>query len=163
MNITFRDITKDNFEDIVSLEMNEEQKGFVEGPMYSIAECYVDKKWIPKAIYNDEIPVGFAFYSIETEPQDHAFLHRLMIDKHFQGTGLGKASVEAIVDYFKAEYPQIKYVELIHYKDNAAGARLYDATGFALTGEERESGPCLCEKGTENDLRYVELVRRRDY
>lgn len=53
-----------NFDDIVDLEINEEQKNYVASNVYSLAEAYAtnaDGKGaaMPFGIYDGEIPVGF--------------------------------------------------------------------------------------------------------
>ncbi len=161
--ITFRNITRENFDTIVDLKVNDDQLAFMEGPLYSLAECTFEDSYIAKAIYNDETVVGFILYYFVSDDPDYVYLHRFMIDKSQQGKGLGKAAILASLDMFKTEFPSIECVELMHYSDNKAGAAAYAALGFEPTGENRESGPCRCELGTTNPERYTEIVRRKYY
>ena len=89
--ITLREITRDNLLAVTELEMEESQMGFVEDNLWSMAECYVEPTFIPKAIYDDEKLIGFVlYYFVAGDPDkdddpDYVFLHRIMIDKHEQG------------------------------------------------------------------------------
>jgi len=163
--IEFKDITKDNFEEVVHVDMADSQKGFVENAMYSLAECYVQPYWYPRCVYDGDIPVGFVFYYFVPEDKeknpDLVFLHRIFVDKNQQRKGYGLKILDAFMDYAKEQFPTIKCVELIHYPDNVAGAALYDKAGFKLTGEKRKSAPGFFEQGSKDPDRQVELVRRR--
>lgn len=48
--IRLKEITKDNLIPVTDLEMEDSQKGFVEDNLFSIAECYLYKEFIPKVI-----------------------------------------------------------------------------------------------------------------
>lgn len=161
--ITFRNITRENFDAVISLEVSEKQLAFMESPLYSLAECTFEDSFIAKAIYNNETVVGFILYYFVEDDPDYVFVHRLMIDKSQQGKGFGKGALLAGMDIFKEEFPSIGCVELMHYPDNKTGAAVYESLGFECTGENRESEPCRCEIGTTNPDRYVEIVRRKYY
>ncbi|WP_130862074.1 GNAT family N-acetyltransferase [Bacilliculturomica massiliensis] len=161
--ITFKNVDRENFTAVISMEVNDAQKGFMEDNLYSLAECAFEESFVAKAIYSDDRPVGFMLYYFVEDDPDYVFLHRLMIDRSQQGKGLGRAALLAAMDLFKEEFPSIACVELMHYPDNKIGAAMYDALGFLPTGEHRESEPCRCEKDTKDENRYVEIVRRKYY
>lgn len=161
--ITFRDIDPDNFQAVINMKVNDDQKGFMEDNLYSLAECAFEKSFVTKVIYNEDMPVGFMLYYFVADIPDYVFLHRLMIDKSQQGNGLGRAALTAAMDLFKEEFPTIACVELMHYPDNKIGAAMYQSLGFEPTGENRESEPCRCEADTKDENRYVEIVRRKYY
>ena len=83
-------VTKDNIIPVTDLEMEDSQKGFVEDNLFSLAECWLYKEFIPKAIYDDDTLIGFVLYYLVEGDPDYVFLHRIMIDKHMQGKGYGK-------------------------------------------------------------------------
>lgn len=161
--ITFKNIDRENFEAVISMEVNDSQKGFMEDNLYSLAECAFEEAFVAKAIYSDHSPVGFMLYYFVADDPDYVFLHRLMIDKSQQGKGLGRAALTEAMDLFREEYPTIACVELMHYPDNKIGAAMYEALGFAPTGEHRESEPYRLERDTRDENRYVEIVRRKYY
>ncbi|MCR4712181.1 MAG: GNAT family N-acetyltransferase [Clostridia bacterium] len=159
-------VTKENLIPVTDLEMEESQKGFVEDNLFSIAECYLYPEFIPKAIYDDETLIGFVlYYLVEgTEGEaDHVFLHRIMIDKRQQGKGYGVRSLLACCEAFRREFPEIGFVELIHYPDNDRAAAVYEKAGFHLTGERVKSAPGRIERGSRDENRTYEIARRRYY
>ncbi len=161
--ISFRNISRDNFQAVIAMDVNDFQKGFMEGNLYSLAECSFEEDFVPKAIYDDETPVGFMLYYFVPGDPDYVFLHRFMIDRRWQGKRLGNEALRASVGYFRQEYPSIGCIELMHYPDNIIGATLYKKLGFEMTGEIRESEPCLCDQGTSDENRFREIVRRHYY
>ena len=161
--INFKEIDKDNFKAVINMEVNDDQKGFMENNLYSIAECTFEKDFVAKAVYDDDEPVGFVLYYFVKDDPDYVFLHRFMINKNQQGKKLGRAALNVAVNMFKEEFPSIACVELMHYPDNLKAEYLYESLGFKPTGENRESEPCLCENGTADKNRYVEIVRRKFY
>jgi diamine N-acetyltransferase len=174
--IRFDRVTSENFEAVIQLRMKEDQQDLMENNLYSLAEAKVFDYLEPRAIYDDEKLIGFILYyfqpagvvrdmgpgegehEIHSDGMDYVYLKRLMIDKSWQGRGLGRKAMEAAVDFFKEEYPSIGFVELMHYLDNASGASLYESSGFVSTGEIRRT----IRPGTE-DVFDEELVRRKYY
>lgn len=167
--IELREVTRDNLMAVTELEMEPDQMGFVEDNLWSMAECYVEPTFIPKAIYDDEKLIGFVLYyfvegdkSKENDP-DYVFLHRIMIDKNQQGHGYGVRSLDACCEQFKKEFPSIGCVELIHYPNNDRGAHVYEKAGFVLTGDAVESAPGRIERGSKDPNWTYEVVRRKYY
>ncbi len=166
--ITLRPITKENLIPVTDLQMEDSQMGFVEDNLFSIAECYLYEEFIPKAIYDDEELIGFVlYYFVEGTPEngdiDYVFLHRIMVDKSQQGKGYGVRVLDACVDEFKKEFPSIGCVELIHYPDNDRAAAVYEKAGFKLTGGSVKSAPGRIERGSSDENRTYEVIRRRYY
>ena len=60
--IRFEMVTPDNFEGVISLKLREDQIGFLENNLYSLAESKVFDYLEPRAIYNDEELIGFMLY-----------------------------------------------------------------------------------------------------
>jgi len=161
--LSLREITKENLIAVTDLQMEDSQAGFVEDNLWSIAECYLYEEFIPKAIYDDETPVGFVLYYFVEDDPDYVFLHRIMIDKHQQGKGYGVRSLELCFEEFKKEFPSIGCVELIHYPDNDRAAAVYEKAGFKLTGGRVKSAPGRIERGSTDINRTYEVTRRRYY
>lgn len=161
----FRKITGENLDQVIELEMEEDQKGFVEDNLYSMAQCAVYDHYRPLAIYVGKEPVGFILYYFVKDKDgegDYVYLHRIMVDKDYQGRGYGGQALDLALDHFKRDYPSIAFVELMHYEDNDA-ASLYESRGFKETGELRDSSPGRIEAGTKAKNRYYEVVRRHYY
>ena len=174
--IRFEMVTPENFEEVINLKLKEEQIGFLENNLYSLAESKVFDYLEPRAIYNDDTLIGFLLYyfqpdgverqigpgegkhEIHADGKDYIYFKRLMLDEKYQGKGLGRASMEASLEYFKEQHPSAAFVELMHYMDNDTGASLYESVGFKSTGEVRRT----LRPGTEDEY-DEELVRRMYY
>ena len=173
--IRFAHVTPQNFEAVINLKLRDDQVGFLENNLYSLAESKVFDYLEPRAIYNDDELIGFMLYYFQPlgvvremgpgeghheihADGDYVYFKRLMLDETQQGKGLGRASMEAAGRYFKEEYPSIKFVELMHYLDNETGASLYESLGYQSTGEIRRT----LRPGTEDEY-DEELVRRMYY
>ena len=61
---------------------------------------------------------------------------RFMIDERFQGRGLGRKAMEAVLDYIRT-YPcgKADYCWLSYEPENEAAKSLYSKFGFAENGE----------------------------
>lgn len=100
---------------------------------------------------------GEGVHEIDSGGKDYLYFKRLMIDEKFQGKGLGRSVLQEAKTFFKSEYPSISFIELMHYKDNEAGASLYEAAGYIATGEIRKT----IRPGSETV--YDEEIVRRCY
>ena len=174
--IHFEPVTPQNFEAVINLTLKDEQVGFLESNLYSLAEAKVFDYLEPRAIYDDAQLIGFMLYyfqphdvtrkmgpgegqhEVHADGKDYVYFKRLMMDKSCQGKGLGRAAMKAAAVYFKEAYPSIAFVELMHYLDNATGASLYESLGYRSTGEVRRT----LRPGTA-DVYDEELVRRMYY
>jgi len=149
MNIELREITWDNVDDVVGLEVEESQKSYVYPNGYSLAHAYVatkDEEYpdIPFAIYNDEILVGFTlmnFYPADKNKyrnDDEAcyYISRLMIDKKYQGKGFGRKGMEKVLAFLKT-FPQGEAgsIYLSYGPVNTVAAKFYASLGFVETGQ----------------------------
>ena len=79
--VRLRDVTADNWEEVVDLEVSDEQEDFVADNAYSLAESKFDPYVKPRAIYAGKRVVGFLMYeSLESDGRPHDYsIYRLMI------------------------------------------------------------------------------------
>ena len=100
-------VDTDNFEALIKLTVNDDQKNFVASNIYSLAEAYATNAEAnfakPFGIYVGEKPVGFLMIGYneagieENAPQilkNNYSLWRIMIDKNHQGKGFGREAME---------------------------------------------------------------------
>ena len=90
--VTLREITADTVRAICALETNEYQKDFVSPNAVSIAQAHFAPSALFRAVYAGETPVGFLMW----RPEDGGsvcYLWRLMIDRHHQSRGYGRAAM----------------------------------------------------------------------
>lgn len=124
-------ITVQNWETAASLELEPEQRGFVRSNAWSIAESLYHPELKPFGIYRGGTMVGFLMYG--TAWQDGSvWLFRLMIDRNYQGQGLGKEALERVIRRMRDEgYTD---VNIGWDPENEIAERLYLKAGFESTG-----------------------------
>ena len=143
--VTLRDVTADNWEEVVDLKVSKEQKGFVTSNAYSLAESKFDPYVRPRAIYAGRRVVGFLMYeTLESEGRPHEYsIYRLMIDKRQQGKGYGRRALERAIDEIKQD-AQAKRITICYEPENAVSEQFYRSVGFREVGLD-EDGEIIAE------------------
>lgn len=131
--IQFKEITRENFWECVSLEVAEGQNDFVTTNAVSIAQAKVQPECIPLAIYDGEDMVGFLMYCIDEDDSEY-WIYRMMIDQKHQSKGLGKKSLELLLSNIKEDKSRNKIFLGVH-KESTAAVRLYEGCGFKFDGQ----------------------------
>ena len=132
--VELRQITKDNYFEIIKLNVSENQKSFVATNTQSLAQAWVFyNSAYPFAIYSDNIPVGFLMLGYHEEKNIYD-IWRLMIDENHQCKGYGKAAMHLAIEYLKKEYNATE-ISLSFAPDNTVAESLYKSIGFEPTGE----------------------------
>jgi diamine N-acetyltransferase len=99
--VSLRQITAETVRAICNLEVLQEQKGFVAPNSVSIAQAYFEPDAWFRAIYADEIPVGFVMLYIDAEKSEY-FLWRFMIDAHYQKLGFGSQALNLVIEHVRS-------------------------------------------------------------
>jgi len=133
MSIRLAEITADNWEDVIDLEVFEEQGSFVADNAYSLAEAAYNPHCIPLAIYNGDELVGFMMYHPPYEEDNDYWFFRFMIDKDHQRKGYGKAAMQIILDKIKEDKAHNR-VFLSFESENTGAKALYESFGFVPDG-----------------------------
>jgi diamine N-acetyltransferase len=135
--ISFREINKETLGEILALEVNENQRQFVATNAKSIAQAHFagDVAWF-RAIYANEIPIGFLMLSDDREKQEY-FLWRFMIDRRYQRRGFGWKALALIVEHVKT-LPGAKELLLSYHPGEGSPAPFYHAFGFVDDGRVEE-------------------------
>jgi len=136
-----RPVTKDNWRQLIRLQVREDQRHFVASNLYSIAESQFgddfEGHWDlhPFGIFDDgDEPVGFLMYGFNFEhPKQQAFIQRLMVDEKFQGKGYGRFGMQKVLEIFRAD-ERIREVGISYEPENEAARKLYASLGFSETG-----------------------------
>ena len=104
MSIRLENVSIDNFEKVLSLQISEEQKDFVSSPVYALAQAYVYYKTAyPFAIYNDDVIIGFIMFGFY-ESRNKYTLWKFLIDKQYQNKGYGKEALLQGIQYVKEQF-----------------------------------------------------------
>ena len=134
--ISFRKVTKHNFEDIITLDAGKEGANHVAKNYYSLLEAFFEHSIDNvRGIYFDKELVGLVYYY---RFNNTIWLHRLMIDEKHQNKGIGKQVLQILLKkIIKEEQP--------------------DKIEF-LT-----SNPILLSKASEYDFKKANNERSKNY
>lgn len=144
--VTLRELTRENWEACVALELTEEQREWVESNAVSIAESRFYPSMAPRTIYAGDEMVGFVMYSQTPDPRDPEegkhYIHRLMIDHRQQGRGYGRAAMQQVLALLTA-IPTCRTIWIGYLPDNDLARHFYASLGFEEQGEAPWGGDWL--------------------
>ncbi len=133
MNIRLEKVSIDNFENVLSLQISEEQKDFVSSPAYALAQAYVYYKTAyPFAIYNDDVIIGFIMFGFYESRKQYT-LWKFLIDKQYQNKGYGKEALLQGIQYAKEQFRCTELYTGVAI-ENQVAEHLYEKIGFKKTG-----------------------------
>ena len=131
--VSLREVTSDTFRQIIDLKVRPDQEQFVAPNVGSIAEAYFEPKAWFRAIYADEMPVGFVMlYDDEAKPE--YFLWRFMIDARYQRHGFGRQALLLVIDHVRTR-PGAREFGLSYIPAEGGPEEFYSSLGFVNTGK----------------------------
>lgn len=135
-------LTRDNWQDVIPLDIADEQRRFLETPsvLHAVAEVQFYPTYTAYAIYDDQTVVGFVTYDYLPEDPSKWWIPLLIIDHRYQGKGYGRAALQAIIKSIREGAPDCQEIALNYKPDNAVAERLYLSVGFQKTDEIDERG-----------------------
>lgn len=142
MNIQFQSINEHNRQQVLQLSIKEDQTGYIESIPQCLEEADKNTHWCPLAIVDNDTCIGFAmvgFFPWENLPFGRVWFDRFLLDKRYQGKGLGTAVVQRMIPFLQKKYHRHK-IYLSVYPDNAVAIHLYQKAGFEFTGKQDEHG-----------------------
>jgi len=98
--VELRGLDADTVREICALQVAPGQRGYVAPNAVSLAEASFSRNAWPRAIYADDVPVGFAMLSIDKGGASYV-LWRLMIAEGFQGRGYGARAIALLADHVR--------------------------------------------------------------
>jgi len=135
--VTLREINAATVRMICALETSEEQKSFVASNAVSIAQAYFEPRATFRAVYADEVPVGFVMWKPADDPEV-AYLWRFMIDHNHQKKGHAKQAIAQLIGLLRdGGYQRLQTSVVL-----AGGGPLdfYRSIGFVETGATLANG-----------------------
>ena len=127
------DVTEDNWMDVASLSVKDNQKDFLAPAIGIIARGYVYRNCNARVlvIEADELIVGVALVREFTDEPVGYDLQQFMIDQRYQGKGYGKEALQLALDYIRT-FPvgEAKYCWLSYEPENETARNLYRSFGF---------------------------------
>ncbi len=131
--VTLQEISEKTVHEICKLSVLENQKKFVASNAFSIAQAYFSKKAWFRAIYADEIPVGFIMIEDDPEKPEY-YLWRFMIDAQYQRLGFGCCAILLLIEHVKKRPGATEILASVVQSDGGPQS-FYEKLGFKLTGE----------------------------
>ncbi|MBN1777135.1 MAG: GNAT family N-acetyltransferase [Clostridiales bacterium] len=145
--VTLKAVTAENYWDIVSLSVRQEQSELVASNAVSIGQAYVQPELVPLAVYAGDTPVGFLMYCIDRDDGEY-WIYRMMTDHRYQGKGYAKDALRQLIKKLQADKTRRKILLGVDRRGDAA-VRLYQSCGFRFTGQVFGKEHIMClEYGT---------------
>lgn len=124
------EIWNDNYKEMIS----QEQINYMLNMMYNPERIQQDLvegyQW--EFIYHDNNLIGYLAYVIK--PDNRVFLSKIYLKSTAQGLGLGKASLNRVINYAKENNCIAVYLTV--NRGNKKGVRAYKKVGFEIIAEE---------------------------
>jgi diamine N-acetyltransferase len=133
--VHLRPINADNLWECLRLNVAEGQQDLVATNADSLAQASVNAALVPLAVYDVaargfEKPatpmVGFTVYELVAGV---GFILRLMIDRHYQHKGYGRAAMQEVIRRLRL-HPEVEMIATSYRRGNEAAAKLYESLGF---------------------------------
>lgn len=135
MAVTLEPISINNWYECTTLKVKPEQINVFPAPVvYWIAESKYVNDFELRAIYSDDILVGFLVFCPKPDKDDNYWIPALMIDDKHQGNGYGKAAMKILIQHMTIS--NCKRVMLGHRPDNQIAGKLYESLGFTKVSNE---------------------------
>ena len=127
------EITKDNLDEVLSLEVFDNQKGYVSSTASSLAQAYVYRETaFPFAVYADNALVGFIMLGYYAARNQYT-LWKFLIDKKYQNKGYGKEALKQGIMYLKNTFGAKEIYTGVSV-GNEQAKHVYKSLGFIETG-----------------------------
>ena len=142
--ITLRDITKDNFEAVLGLEVGPGQEDLGPSAAESLARAFLridgpQYTYMPKAVYYENQPVGFIMIIYDPGSTDDYWLSGAIIDKKHQGLGHAKGAIIAVIELVRHKLINCRVLGISCLPDNQKVINMATGLGFAATGEMKNN------------------------
>lgn len=133
MHVTLENVTIDNFEVLMDMELPAEQAQFLASNAYSIAQAHYYPDWRPRAIYCDGVAAGFALYDVSgNDEPGHYAIYRLMVDHSRQNQGIGRRAMALLMAEIR-DCADARRITICYKPENATARRFYASLGFIET------------------------------
>ncbi|MGV2622449.1 UNVERIFIED_CONTAM: GNAT family N-acetyltransferase [Halobacillus marinus] len=133
-NVTIVECNEENWYACCTLEVAEEQREFMEPNAVSIAQSKFEPTLKPYAVYLEEEVVGFLMYNSVPEELDGYWVYRIMVDKKFQGRGIGRAATSLMITEME-KLPGAGKIVVGYHPKNTGAHKLYESLGFIDNGD----------------------------
>ena len=131
--ITLEELSANNIGKVLAIEVFDHQIDFVPPVKSSIEMASKYAEASCRVIRCDETVCGYSLYGLDEETRLWK-IYRLVIDRHFQGKGIGKRALQQILDILRDEH-QADDVLIVYAISNSTAHHLYSTFGFKQYGD----------------------------
>lgn len=143
MKVSLGRVTKENYEAICDLDVSKDQEDYVASNVWSLVESFYNEGYDTRAIYDEEIPVGFLMWVLEDS--ETISIWRFMIDQKYQNKGIGRIALELAIDEIK-KTQEIRKVKICYNPKNPVAKGFYSSFGFIEAGMDEDSEDMIAVK-----------------
>ena len=140
MEVSLRQVTKENYEEVCELDVTKEQEDYVACNMWSIVESQYNEGYETRVVYMKEEPVGFFMWVQETPAK--VSIWRFMVDQTHQNKGIGRKALAMAIEEIKAT-PKLEQIEICYNPQNPVAKNFYTTFGFEEVGLDEDDDDML--------------------
>jgi diamine N-acetyltransferase len=145
--VTLQEVTAQTVRAIADLRVSALQQPYVASNAISIAQAYFHPEAWFRAVYADDVPVGFVMLEDPTLLPDwigpaQVSLWRFMIDERRQGHGYGRAALRLVIEHARSR-PGQTHLRTSCVQGPHSPVGFYERCGFRRTGEFDEDEEIL--------------------
>ncbi|HEM2864985.1 TPA: GNAT family N-acetyltransferase [Streptococcus suis] len=129
-------VNKDNFDQVLDLEVAPKDQRRVASVEYSLAQAWLYREeghLLPYAVKSGQRIVGFVLLSIQEDKSYYVW--RLLIDRHYQNRGYGKEVIRQVIGLAK-EDPSCYTITMNYVIGNHKMRYILEKLGFQSVGLE---------------------------
>jgi diamine N-acetyltransferase len=147
-SVSLQEITFETVRQITGLDVSSEQRSYVASNAVSIAEAHFNPGAWFRAIFADDVPVGFVMLLDPAIPgvlcrgpiaNDELALWRLMIDHRYQRMGYGTQALDLVCQHARS-FARVRRILSSYIVGPNGPERFYLQYGFEKTGRLRNKG-----------------------
>lgn len=140
MKISLHPVTQSNYEAVCELDVTKEQEEYVACNMWSLVESMFNEGYETRAIYLNEVVVGFFMWVYEN--QEKVSIWRFMVDQKHQQKGIGRIALDLALAEIKLT-PNLKTIEICYNPNNPVAKEFYASFGFIEIGMDEDGEDML--------------------
>lgn len=138
--IFLKPVDKQNYEAVCDLDVSKAQQDYVACNMWSLVESMYHTGYVTRAIYADDVPVGFFMWVHESPGK--VSIWRFMVDECHQQKGIGRIALSLAIQEIK-QTPNLEEIEICYHPDNPVAKDFYSQFGFVEMGTDEDDEDML--------------------
>jgi diamine N-acetyltransferase len=140
VEVSLRQITKENYEKVCELDVTKEQQDYVACNMWSLVESNFNDGYETRAIYVDKEAVGLFMWVKESKSK--ISIWRFMIDQAHQQKSIGRMALNLALAEIK-EVAGLQEIEICYNPNNPVAKKFYSSFGFSEVGMDDDDEDML--------------------